>query len=396
HVEIDGADATGALAMPNTGDPHGWVAVTKSGINLSAGQHSIKLSIDAESSQGWAGNIDSLSFTKEQSQQGSRHNVALDSNGGVATASSQLNGNFPVAAAINGDRSHLYLPDGRYNMWHGAGTAKPDWLQVEFNGAKTIDEIVIVSQQDNYTNPVEPTEATTFANHGLRNFDVQYWNGSAWVTVAGGNVTGNDRVMRKLTFPAVTTSKVRALIHSTADGYSRVWEFEAWGTSQPAPPPSGRINVAAESSGATATASSQLNGSFPVAAAINGDRHRLYLPDGRYNMWHGAGTAKPDWLQVEFNGAKTITEIDLVTMQDDYTNPVEPTEATTFANHGLRDFDVQYWNGSAWVTVAGGSVTGNDKIWRRFTFPALTTTRVRVLIHATADGFARVMELEAY
>jgi hypothetical protein len=26
----------------------------------------------------------------------------------------------------------------------------------------------------------------------------------------------------------------------------------------------------------------------------------------------------------------------------------------------------------------------------------LTTNRVRVLIHATADGYARVMELEAY
>jgi hypothetical protein len=400
HVEIDGTNATGALAMPNTGDAFAWTNVTKSGINLTAGQHTIKLFMDTESSQGWAGNFDSLTLTKEvlPPPQGSRHNVALSSNGGVATASSQLNGNFPVTAAINGDRSHLYLSDGRYNMWHSApGAAKPDALQVEFNGAKTIDEIVIVSQQDDYNNPVEPTETTTFQNYGLRSFDVQYWNGSTWVTVAGGSVTGNDRVLRKFTFPAVTTTRIRTLIHATADGFSRVWELEAWGTTAAQDtPPSGRINVAAEASGATATASSQYNGTFPVTAAINGDRHRLYLPDGRYNMWHSAPTAKPDWLQVEFNGAKTITEINLVTMQDDYNNPVEPTETTTFQNYGLRSFDVQYWNGSAWVTVAGGSVTGNDRVLRKFTFPAVTTTRIRTLIHATADGFSRVMELEAY
>jgi len=127
-------------------------------------------------------------------------------------------------------------------MWHGATTAKPDWLQVEFNGAKTIDEIVVTSQQDDYTNPVEPTEATTFQSYGLRAFDVQYWDGSAWVTVAGGRVTGNDRVMRRFAFPAVTTTKIRTLIHATADGFSRVWELEAWGTAQAAPPP-GRVKV---------------------------------------------------------------------------------------------------------------------------------------------------------
>jgi hypothetical protein len=400
HVEVDGVDATGALAVPNTGDPYGWASVTKSGINLSAGQHTVKLSIDTESVQGWAGNFDSLTLTKEvpAPPQGSRHNVALASNGGVATASSQLNGSFPVAAAINGDRAQLYLPDGRYNMWHGATTAKPDWLQVEFNGAKTIDEIVVVTQQDDYNNAVEPTQGTTFTKYGLTGFEVQYWNGSGWATVPGGSVTGNDRVLRKFSFGAVTTTKMRALIHAGADGYSRVWEFEAWGTAaQTTPPPSGRINVAAESNGATATSSSQFNGSFPVAAAINGDRHRLFLPDGRYNIWHSAaGAAKPDWLQVNFNGAKTITEINVATMQDDYHNPVEPTEATTFSAYGLTHFQVQYWDGANWATVPGGSVTANDRVWRRFTFPALTTDKIRVLVHATTDGYSRIMELEAY
>lgn len=61
-------------------------------------------------------------------------------------------------------------------------------------------------------------------------FDVQYWTGAAWATVPGGAVTGNDKVWRKLTFPAVTTTKIRVLARGGADGYSRIVEVEAWGS----------------------------------------------------------------------------------------------------------------------------------------------------------------------
>ena len=159
-----------------------------------------------------------------------RTNVALSANGGVTSASSQYNSNFPVTASINGDRYNLYLPDNRYNMWHsGVGAPKPDWLQVTFNGSKTIDEIDVVTTQDNFTNPVNPTEAMTFQTYGLTAFEVQYWNGTSWVTVTGGSVTGNNKVWKKFTFSPVTTSTVRVLISATADGYSRVMELEAWG-----------------------------------------------------------------------------------------------------------------------------------------------------------------------
>ena len=40
-----------------------------------------------------------------------------------------------------------------------------------------------------------------------------------------------------------------------------------------------------------------------------------------------SGDFSNDWLQIEFNGSKTIDEIDLFTVQDDYTNPVEPRNA---------------------------------------------------------------------
>jgi hypothetical protein len=173
-----------------------------------------------------------LSLTEVQVWGGAaRTNVALSSNGGIASASSQYNANFPVTASINGDRYNYYQPDNRFNNWHsGAGAPKPDWLQVDFQGSKSIDEIDVVTLQDNYTNPINPTEATTFQSYGLKNYEVQYWNNGSWITLPGGSVVDNNKVWRKFTFSPVTASKVRVLISVTVDGYSRVMELEAWGT----------------------------------------------------------------------------------------------------------------------------------------------------------------------
>jgi hypothetical protein len=64
--------------------------------------------------------------------------------------------------------------------------------------------------------------------------------------------------------------------------------------------------------------------------------------------------------------------------------------------YGLLDFDVQTWNGTQWVTIPGGSVTGNDKVMRIFTFPAVTTTKIRVVVNNARAHFSRIVELEAY
>jgi len=78
--------------------------------------------------------------------------------------------------------------------------------------------------------------------------------------------------------------------------------------------------------------------------------------------------AFPQWLQVDFNGSKTIDEIDVFSVQDLYATPSEPTLAMTFTSYGVTAFQAQYWNGSAWVTVANGNVTGNNKVWKQITF----------------------------
>ena len=92
----------------------------------------------------------------------------------------------------------------------------------------SIGEIDVFSVQDNYASPVEPTPTITFTQLGLTAFQVQYWTGSAWADVPGGNVTGNNLVWRKLTFSLISTDRIRVLVNAALGSYSRIAEVEAW------------------------------------------------------------------------------------------------------------------------------------------------------------------------
>ena len=131
------------------------------------------------------------------------------------------------------------------------------------------------------------------------------------------------------------------------------------------------VNVALAANGAIATASSTFSEGRPASSVINGDRKGLNWGNG--GGWTDATPNEyPHWLQIDFNGIQSISEIDVFTIQDNFSNPVEPSLSLTFSQYGITSFNVQYWDGSNWVTVTGGSVTGNNKIWRQFTFSAVT------------------------
>ncbi len=160
---------------------------------------------------------------------GPKINLALASNGGVARASSFNGANFPVESITNGDRKGLKWGEG--GGWNdGTPETYPDWVEIEFKGSRTIDEIGIFSLQDDYNNPVEPNEQMTFSAYGLTTFEVQYWNGMGWATVPNGKVAKNNKVYNKFKFPSLTTSKIRVLIENAMALYSRIIEIEAWGT----------------------------------------------------------------------------------------------------------------------------------------------------------------------
>jgi hypothetical protein len=172
-----------------------------------------------------------------------------------------------------------------------------------------------------------------------------------------------------------------------------------WDHAGKLPSTTGRSNVALAAKGSVAFASSTTSeaegmGVFPASNTINGDRSGVNW--GSTGGWRDGSDTYPDWLEVDFPGNRTINEIDLFTLQDNYTSPVEPTETMTFTYYGVTDFDVQFWNGTQWLTVPGGSVNGNNKVWRRFNFSPIKTNKVRVLVRGSLTTRSRIVELEAW
>jgi hypothetical protein len=159
-------------------------------------------------------------------------------------------------------------------------------------------------------------------------------------------------------------------------------------------PPPGRINVALAANGGVASASTADSG-FPVSGVINGDRRGLNWGSGggwqdtTHNVW-------PDWFEVQFSGPHLIEEIDVFTLQDSYSSPSEPTLSMNFTKWGLQDFVVEYWTGSAWEALPGGSMLNNTRVWRQFNFFPVTTSRIRVWVTRALGSRSRLIEIEAY
>jgi hypothetical protein len=62
RVEVDGHDMTGSMTVPSTGGYDVWQTVTRSGITLDVGTHSVRLVLQGNASNGGAGNFNWLEF----------------------------------------------------------------------------------------------------------------------------------------------------------------------------------------------------------------------------------------------------------------------------------------------------------------------------------------------
>jgi hypothetical protein len=378
---IAGCDA---IALGGSGNARNASCATNA---LAAGSHSIVATYSGDSANATS---TSASLTQVMNAPVKGTNVALASNGGIASASSAYSAGYGVAGVNDNRRAGVSWGNG--GGWNdGTPSAFPDWVQIRFSGQRTINQVVVYTVQDNYSNPVEPSDSTTFTLYGLTDFDVQSWNGAAWVTL--GSVRGNNLVKRTVAFDPVTTDRIRINAIGSKDGvWSRITEIEAW---SPTPTGPQETNFALAGNGGVASASSMYNAAYAPAGTVDGDRAGVRWGNG--GGWND-GTMKttPDWLQVAFSGAKSIDRIVVYTVQDNYAAPLEPTDEMTFTKYGLTDFDVQGRSSrGAWVTLA--SVAGNRLVKRTVTFAPFTTTAVRIVAKKSADGtWSRITELEAW
>ena len=153
------------------------------------------------------------------------------------------------------------------------------------------------------------------------------------------------------------------------------------------------VNVALAANGATATASSTYHSGYPAGAAIDGRRSGAIR--GQLGTWEDSTDAVPDWLQIDFAAPYAIDEVHVFSMQENWMAPLEPTPVLT-SYLAAEDFEVQYWNGAAWVVVPGGQVVGSTRVWARVHFAPVTTSAVRIVVTKVAGGRTRLSEVEVY
>ena len=418
----DGDAIGGCTAVALTGSGNSKTAVCTTS-SLATGSHSIVASYTGD-----AGNTASASASLARShhrRRGVGSNVALASAGGVATASSTYSRGLPGERGQQ-QRARRHAAGDSGGGWaDGTPGTFPDWVQIAFNGSKTIDRVVVYTLQDNFNQPVEPTDSTTFATYGITAFTVQGWNGTSWITLA--TVSGNTLVKRTVSFAPTTTDRIRVNVTAARgavlythrdrgldrDGRTRrtgvdhdhARELAQSGASRrerhasprrsPAPIPpatsaspttamrsavapqwrspapatastaacstsslavghatrivasyagdagntasasaplsqvvsaAGALgsNVALASAGGVASASSTYAPAYPVSAINNNERAGTGWDNG--GGWaDGTPGTFPDWVQITFNGSKTIDRVVVYSLQDNYTQPVEPT-----------------------------------------------------------------------
>lgn len=224
--------------------------------------------------------------------------------------------------------------------------------------------------------PVEIGSALIFSGFDdsspLAQFSIQYLSGGNWVTIAGANVTANTNVERNLVFTNSITASAFRLI--ALDSPIRLREFALYPPNGPGGYPIGTdltMNLAFQR---PAVASAFTSGSYPLNA-VDGRTHAG-------SSWQTT-TAGLNTLDIEMVANMKVGSAHLY------------SGSTGMAP--LGDFNLKYWNGSAWLDLPGGSVTGNTSAERIISFTTPTaTTKVRLEFTKSGTTPTVIRELQIF
>ncbi|MCF2945419.1 discoidin domain-containing protein [Paenibacillus tarimensis] len=261
---------------------------------------------------------------------------------------------FPgyAAAKINdGDRNTTV--GGNYSWANNNGAPLPQHVYMNFGSNRTFNKIDLYTSQ----------------GYVMADYDLQYWNGSSWVTLV--SVTGNTSTHRSHTFGEVTSSQIRVVCRkgpANQTNYVRINELEVY--------------LDQTSTNKAIGAAVSADSTFPGYSVnrIN-DGNRSTTLGGDYSWANNNGASLPQHVYMNFGSNKTFSKIDLYTSQ----------------GYVLADYDLQYWNGSSWVTLV--SITGNTSTYRSHSFNSITASQVRVVCRkgpAHQTNYVRINELEVY
>jgi hypothetical protein len=254
----------------------------------------------------------------------------------------------------------LFVTDGTVgnsNCWQSSG-AGPHWAAIALPLSMQLGSAQLYLGADD-TKPVT-------------NFSLQYLSGATWVTIPGADFTGNTSTVLNVVFSSpVTASQVRFY---SSDASVTVREIALFGTNGPSGYPIGTdvsLNVGKKCN--------------VVASSVAGSNFAEYAVDGyagnSYGWWQTANVNGPHTLEVDFQAATRIGSAHLY--------------SGTATAPAVADFTLEYWTGSAWAAIPGGTVSGNtqQELIVPFTSPVSTT---KVLLMIPDNGTQIVRQLAVF
>ncbi|MEU4407909.1 discoidin domain-containing protein [Streptosporangium sp. NPDC023963] len=282
---------------------------------------------------------------------------------GATASASHTGSGGNLAGAIDG------LPTNEPFWGAGGSPNAQDWYELNLGSAKTLNEVRLHFKDS------RPAGGTYRAPSS---YDVQYHNGSSWVSAPGQVKTpaaprANYNVVR---FSPVSAQRVRVLATNASGAKTGLTEIKIYNRGGVQPP----ANLAT-----SATASASYTSAWESVTALNDGIDPPSSNDTvnpRWGTWPQTGQ---QWADLTWTTARTLNRADVYFFDDE---------------DGIdmpASWKLQYWNGTAYADVpAAGSHTLAKNQYNTVTFPTLSTTRLRVLLTATATSSVGLLEVKAY
>ncbi len=211
----------------------------------------------------------------------------------------------------------------------------------------------------------------TFGLHWTENFMKIYYDGKLKVTYSGADwiVHANEYLWLSdgasfgISGDHFTKLAVGTLTHAYVD-YVRVWK-----------PMSTVTETNSIAYGKPVTVGSVYKDNYGGANIVDGD------VSSNSSRWVSGKDNFPTWAEVDLEKEYKISGFKFYTGFDGY-------------NYPITDYKFQYWDGSTWQDAI--SETGNTEAVVEKSFEPVISSKVRLYIENSTEGYARVYELEVY
>ncbi len=251
---------------------------------------------------------------------------------------------------------------GNTNRWTTTNVNTAHWAEVTFPVPVTIRSAHVYTGTDDGSVP--------------GSFKVQYLSGASWVDAPGSALTGNTpSQVNVIVTSSVTSDSFR--LYSDVDGFFRVKEFALF----PPNPALGSGSGTEQGYPLGTDVEVNLGKKRPaVASTASGIHFPKLAVDGfvsSASKWQ-TSTAGTATLDIDLRVASKIGSAHLYSID----GSMLP----------LADFNLQYWDGTTWVAIPGGAITGNTSAARVITFSSTPITSL-VRLTFTNPSVSAVREL---